>query len=320
MTGQLSLFDYESGNKRPAVIIEQELPSIPLDKDIPGARLIDLVPNAAILALTRGYSMRAVHVARILTLLNELEDKGATITRAELGEDLSMTWASAQSYLNVMRRMALVDAKTRITPFGNLALLGSPRVDNDGLLWLLHYLVASDANLVLWSNLFNLAIYEEDTCTIQSVVKPFATLVGRWSEKTLVEKAPHEIGGILKTYTEELLLPLRLAKRIDVGTYEFYWNTALIPSLVWLSCILLYRDRYYPGATTLEVPLISRAHYSPGRILRQNEVAVRRALDELHNAGLLTVETRSGLDQVRFKQESTWIKAIAAHLQVGSQE
>jgi len=48
--------------------------------------------------------------------------------------------------------------------------------------------------------------------------------------------------------------------------------------------------------------------------LRQNEATVRRVLDELHNAGLLTVETRSGLDQVRFKREFTWLSAAARHL------
>jgi len=319
MTGQLSLFDYESGNKRPAVILEQELASIPLGKDVPGARLIDLVPDTAILALNRGYSMRAIHMARILALLGNLQPH-ELITRDELGQELGMTWASAQSYLNVMRRMALVEPKNRLTPFGSLAWSGAPRVDDEGLLWFLHYLAASDANLVLWSNLFNFVVRERDTCTIQEASEFFSVLSGRWSEKSLVEKSRHEFGGILATYTDEFLSPLRLVRKIDIGLYEFDWNTALIPPLVWLSCILVYRARYYPGSTSLEVPLIVQAHYGPGRILRQNQAAVRGALDELHNAGLLTVETRSGLDQVRFKQDSTWIKAIAAHLQVGSQE
>ena len=77
----------------------------------------------------------------------------------------------------------------------------------------------------------------------------------------------------------------------------------------------MYRDRYYPRAASLEVPLITRANYSPGRVLRQNEVAIRRRLDELHNAGLLAIETRSGLDQVRFKRDMTWLLAIAKFLQ-----
>ena len=70
-----------------------------------------------------------------------------------------------------------------------------------------------------------------------------------------------------------------------------------------------------PGASSLEVPLLTHANYSPGRILRQNEVAARQAMDELHNAGQLTVETRSGLDQVRFKREKNWLSTIAEYLQ-----
>ena len=72
----------------------------------------------------------------------------------------------------------------------------------------------------------------------------------------------------------------------------------------------------HPGAAWLEVALISRAHFSPGRILRRNEAAVRRALDDLHSAGLLTVETRLGLDQIRFKREHTWLSAVAHHLKI----
>lgn len=324
MAEQLNLFDHkpESDSGRSAVnsSIEQELVSIAITKDAPAAQLTDLVPDTATLALTRGYSIRAVHVARILSQLRELQAEGSTMTRSELGEDLGMTWAAAQSYFNVMRRMAFTDYKSRITPFGAVALSGSPRLDNRGLLWLLHFLLASDANLVLWSNLFNLVTRDEDSCTIQSAVAIYSPLVGRWSEKSLTEKARHELGGILSTYTDDLFSSLQLVRRIDTGTYEFYRNTARIPPLVWLSCILAYRDRYYPGTVSLEVPLVANAHFSPGRIMRQNEADVRRALDELHNADLLTVETRSGLDQIRFKRGTTWIKAIADHLEVSPKQ
>lgn len=314
MTGQLSLFDQlPEPDKTPKDMI-QELDAITLNKDQPLAKLPDLVPEGALLALNRGYGIRSVHIGRILELLQAHKEGNQPITRDEIAEKLSMTWASMQGTINVMRKAELVDSQTRITSFGELVLSSSPYLDNSGLLWLLHYLLGSNALLVLWSNLFNLVLLDHEEITIQQASEAFRVLEGRWSAKTIHEKTRHELGGIFKTYTEDLLEPLKILAKSDVGVYHSFWDTVTIPALIWLSTVLIYRDRYYPGSSSLEIPLIARAHYSPGRILRQNEASVRRALDTLHNAGLLTVETRSGLDQVRFKREHTWLSAAAQHL------
>lgn len=315
MTGQLSLFDKPSRPYSPQNDPLQELESIDLHKDQPDLRLPDLVPAGALLALNRGYGVRSVHVGRILGLLLEQKKSGQSITRDEISEQLSMTWAAAQGTMNVMRRMELVDSQTRITPFGELVLFSSPYLDNLGLLWLLHYLLASNALLVLWSNLFNLALLEHEEITIHQASEAFHVLEGRWSGKTVREKSRHELGGIFKSYTEDLLEPLKILSKSEIGVYQGNWDTGILPPWIWLSVLLVYRDRYYPGASALEIPLLVRANYSPRRILRQSEASLRRALDGLHNAGLLGIETRSGLDQVRFKREHTWISAAARHLQ-----
>lgn len=315
MPGQLSLFNHEPENDQHIFNLKQTLDPISVNKDISGARLTDLVPEKATLALTRGYGIRAVQVGRILKLLQEKREEDGAITREEVGHVLSMTWAAAQSYINVMRHIGLIDRKTRITPFGSLVLMYSPFIDNTGVLWLLHYILGSNANLVLWSNLFNIAINEMEEFSIYEITKIFQVLDGRWSEKTLSKKVPRELGAILKTYSEDMFFPLRIINKEDTGNYQAFWSTGILPSLVWLSVLLVYRDRYYSGASALEVPLIVHGQYSPGRILRQNEVELRRALDDLHNADLLTVETRSGLDQVRFRREHTWLSTIAEHMQ-----
>jgi len=314
MTGQLSLFDQPSDPDKPQKDTMQELDAITLNKDQPGAKLPDLVPEGALLALNRGYGIRSVHVGRILELLQAHKKNNEPITRDEIAEKLSMTWASMQGTINVMRKAELVDSQTRITPFGHLVLSYTPYLDNPGLLWLLHYLLASNALLVLWSNVFNQILSQQDEITIQEVSEVFRVLEGRWSSKTIHEKTRHELGGIFKTYTEDLLEPIKILTKSDLGVYQSHRDTVTIPPLIWMSIIMIYRDRYYPSSSTLETPLVVRGNYGPGRILNQNEASVRRALDALHNANLLTVETRSGLDQVRFKQEHTWISAAARYL------
>lgn len=294
--------------------IGQMIEPIKIHKDEPGAILTDLVPDNALLALNRGYGIRALIASRILRLLEDTRSQTAAITRDQIAEKLSIPWALVQGTMNVMRKAELVNAKTRITSFGQLALTHDPYFDNAGLLWLFHYIVASNAALVLWSNIFNSVLDLNEQITVNGTVDYFKVLEGKWSAKTVNDKSRHEVGGIYKTYTEDMFSKLGLISKEETGVYQAYSNTATLPPMVWLSILLVYRDRYYPGASSLEIPLIVRANYSPGRILRQKEVYIRQALDQLHNAGLITVEIRSGLDQIRFKRDATWLNVISRHL------
>lgn len=309
MGDQLSLFRQQVSEQN----LQQELAPIAIAKDVAVNALSELVPEDALLALNRHYSINANHVSRILRLAFERKLQGGAITRDEISQELSISWARIQGIINVMRRAELLYPKNAPTPFGELVATTVPYLDDPGLLWLLHYFLASDARLVLWSHLFDVQLSNGEI-TVAQATEAYKVLEGRWSEKTLKEKVPNEIGGIFRTYTEDLFARLGLITRTDLGVYHFDNNVAPIPSLVWLSAILAYRDRYYNRASSLEIPLIVDAHFSPGRIFRQNEGVTRRALDELHKADLLAVETRGGLDQVRFKRDTTWLSAIARHL------
>lgn len=312
MTSQPSLFNPD----RPPQPIpnEQVVESIKIHKDVSGITLQEIVPEKAALEIVKHYELRTMYIGRLLADLEETNPVGKVVSRSEIGKSMGLNKALSEGTFSAMSYMQLVDTRTHITPFGQLIKTKSPYLDNPGLLWFLHYLIASNARLVLWSNLFNFVFYQKDDITNQEIFDAFKVLQGRWTEKTIVNKVRSESGAILKTYTEALFSPLGLISKEDKALYSGYWNTANIPALVWLAIILLYRDRYYEGAASLEIPLLVTAHYSPGRILRQKEAPIREVLDQLHNSGLLTVETRSGLDQIRFKQGLTWFSVISRHL------
>jgi hypothetical protein len=126
-----------------------------------------------------------------------------------------------------------------------------------------------------------------------------------------------ELGAILRTYSDSVFKPLGMLVRVDTGRYVIITDEFDISPLIWLASILVYRDRFYPGAASLETQLLIDAHFSPGRLFRQKEERIREVLDRLHTLGLITVETRLGLDQVRFKREVTWISAIARYFEDG---
>jgi hypothetical protein len=293
---------------------EQAIDPIKINKDTPGLTLQEIIPEKAALEVVKHYEPRSMYIGRLLADLEEVNPVGKVISRSEIGRTMGLNTAVSEGTFNAMSYMMLVDTRTHITPFGQLVKSKSPYLDNQGLLWFLHYVLASNAQLVLWSNLFDFVFYQKDEVTNQEILDTFRVLQGRWSEKTINKKISAEANAILKTYTEALFVPLDLLSKEDKALYNGYWNTATIPALVWLAVILAYRDRYYAGAASLEISLLTNAHYSPGRILRQKELPLRQALDQIHNAGLLTVETRSGLDQIRFKRETTWFNVISRHL------
>jgi hypothetical protein len=313
---QPNLFNDPPKLQKPEVW-DQAIEAISLQKDLPHAKLLDLVPDSALLALTRQYGVQAMHITKILNFLYKKSADGQEINREEISSELAITYARTQGTLNVIRKLELITPHNKLTQFGQLVLSTCPYLDNLGLLWLFHFSLGSNANLVLWSHLFNGIFHKKEEISIQDITQELSVLSGKWSENSLKEKVPGESSGIIKAYTEGFLKPLRLISKLDYGKYDCASNTSSIPSLIWLSATLVYRDQYYPGAPSLEIPLIVEGNFSPGRIFRQNQVSMRNALDELHNLGFLTVETRSGLDQVRFKRDVTWLSAVALYLKGG---
>ena len=310
MPTQPNLFD-DPPKPQKAVASEQAIEFIPLQKDIPGLTLSGLLPANARLELTRHYEIHSIHLSRILHQLNDL--KFTKRTDEQIAQDLSIPTARIKATLTFGRKILLIDSENNLTPLGDLVLAESPYMDNKGLLWLFHYMLASNASLVIWSVAFNELSARKAEVDLGEVTAVLTGASDKWSELTLTKKAPAELRGVFRCYTEEIFTPLDLITHIGGTKFEFNSNTAIIPSWIWLSAILIYRDQYYAGAPSLEIPLIVDGNFSPGRIFRQDQASVRQALDQLHDAGMLSVETRSGLDQVRFKRDATWLSVAAQY-------
>lgn len=311
MPTQPNLFDDPPKLQKP-IASEQTIEFIPLQKDIPGLTLSGLLPANARLELTRHYEIHSIHLSRILHQLSDL--KASKLTIEQIAQLLSIPSARTEATLSFGRKTYLINSDNSLTPFGELVLAESPYLDNKGLLWLFHYMLASNASLVIWSVAFNELSARKAEVDLGEVTAVLTGASDKWSELTLKKKAPAELRGVFRCYTEEILTPLDLITHIGGTKFEFNSNTAIIPSWIWLSAILIYRDQYYAGAPSLEIPLIVDGNFSPGRIFRQDQASVRQALDQLHDAGMLSVETRSGLDQVRFKRDATWLSVAAQYL------
>jgi hypothetical protein len=311
MGDQLNLFSDAPRNIDPG---EQILEPIMLDKNKDQARTAsELVPLNSRFFVTQKYDITENLLGRLLRVIQETkEDK---LSRKEISSILTIPNKRIDGLSAFATKAELITTNNYLTSFGSLALNLDPYLLNYGLLWFIHYLVVSNAQLILWSRLFNSVFYQVDEIKSSDVMLYFSDAQGTMNEKNYQKTGRDELKSVLSTYTDGLFKPLGLLYRSNDRKYMVITDEFPIPPAVWLASILAYRDRYYPGAVSLETGLLVEAHFSPGRLFRQNETRVRQMLDRMHNLGLLTVERGLGLDQVRFKREFTWLSAIAQHLQ-----
>ena len=129
------------------------------------------------------------------------------------------------------------------------------------------------------------------------------------------KKTRKELRAFFAAYAEEVFYKLAYLREIKSKVYAPTRDVVIVPPQIFLAAALIHRDRFHPGASGVEIPTLIHGDNSPGRLMRQREGYIRKALDELHEAGLLTIESKANLDQVRFKRGLTWLDAVREYYQ-----
>lgn len=316
MTDQLPLFDSKGKiayiSEDP--LIEQVLEPIIINKDHANSQT-ELLPEDFVFAFTNNYTISGTLLGRLLQRLEESEKQGKTMTRDLIASELTIPRERIVGLFNFARKTELVNRKNFITPLAKEYTRNDMYFLNQGGLWFLHFLTSSNAHIVIWSRLFNYVFFQKDVITPIEAIDYFNDIRREKSLGVFREKGSKEVANALRTYSDDLFKSLKFVMRVDKGEYTILGDDYSISPLIWMASILVYRDRYYPGSASLETHLLLDAHFSPGRLFHQKEDTVRKALDELHNRGLLTVERSQGLDQVRFKNDVTWLGALRRYFE-----
>jgi hypothetical protein len=298
--------------------LKQELPAIPPAKDgmLPGEWLGNVHPDG-FLELTRGFYLYADKVHRALRYLahERREDKSLY---EQIAQATGMSAVQVEAYMQYATAMQLLVSRSlRLTPLTQLILQHDPFFDQPGTLWLLHYLFASDPTRVVWNYMCNSILPAVPIISKVEAAEQFLPFSGRWSETSLRKKVRTELGAFFANYTTEFFAKLDYLRETEKNVYTVNRHVMPVPPTILLSTILVYRDRFSPGASSVEIPTLAHAGHSPGRLLRQSELNIRQTLNELHEAGWLTIEAKANLDQVRFRTGITWLDAARAYWEAG---
>lgn len=265
------------------------------------------------LQFTNGYRPRFDQISRILQFLLAQGTRGR-VPQQELVDMLGVPKRQTESLISMMTGFGLVrPIVTTLTPLGKAITEGDPYFGKLETLWMIHYVVSSNPELVVWNRIVNQVIPALDRYTIEGTCCVyFQDLTVQVTERTFTEKLPKEVGAVYSSYARSELHRLNLVEEVATGEFARA-NPVDIPSQAFLFCLVQYRDLHSPGSSALNVEEISLAESSPGQVLNLPEYQVRQLLDELHRNGFVRLEMFANLDQVRLPDslsQQTVLEAI----------
>lgn len=257
------------------------------------------------LQFTNGYRPRFDQISRILQYLLSQGDK-RKISRQEIVTTLGIPNKQVENLTSMMTGFGLVFPRvTTLTPFGKSVIKFDPYFDKLETLWIIHYIVSCNPVWVVWHCIINTVLPTQERFEVDQVSsRYFSDLAIHFSERTISEKLPKEVGAVFAAYSRSELSHLRILEA--EGTGDFIKSNAVeVPDLAFLFCLLYYRDKYSPGSSAVNTEDLCLAENSPGRVINIPEYQVRTILGNLHDAGLIRLEQLANLDQVRLSDNLT---------------
>lgn len=253
--------------------------------------------NYKVLAL-RGFNL---YFDQVTSVFKTVYETNKNINLEQLSTITGLNRAKASVLLNFLADLSLSQKRTlKGTKLGRVIHTYDDFLQKDGTLWLMHYLQSTNEYLVIWNRVMN-RLYNVDQVTREDLLALFEDLKDDISDYAYKHHIGKELRSILDAYTNQRLSKLDLLETED-GHYTVHRNSD-IPDLILLCTIILYRDKYYPGATAVDICELCTANNSPGKIFILDEHIIRSKIESLKNTGIINIESRGDLDQIRFQEE-----------------
>ena len=266
-----------------------------------------------VLEFTRGFYVHFDQISRVLSLVASDPDR-SRFYRAELAEATGLSEIQAGIQVKIAAAMGLLaPIGYRLTDYGRLVNDHDLFFEDNGTLWVCHYALSAAPRRLLWNHLVNCLLPTGQPYSASDVRETLVCLTETHSARSLQRKVLKEVRSIFNAYADQSFRYLHYLHQTGAGAYALTDSPAPVPPGAFLAILLIYRDRFQPGASGLEAPTVCTADHSPGRLLHLGEARVRALLNELHEAGRLTIEAQANLDQVRFRPGQTWVEAMQAY-------
>ena len=261
------------------------------------------------LQLTNGFFADFGQITRVLAYAVEHQDEGRIPPDA-----YAVNIGVSSSRMTNLHSLAVAFELVRpvvLTPteLGRVIHHYDPFLDDLGTLWLLHYLMSSNKRYVIWNRLVNQVIPENNRFSTAIARPYFDDLSQFYSERSMDKHVGKEISTVWNAYTEQAFHHLGYIRAESDQIYIRDDHEPISPH-IFCAAALVYRERFLPGAATLDVSMLAGKPNSPGRVFDLTERQVRDLLEEVKELGYIYVETRADLDQIRFRDNCRFLDVV----------
>jgi hypothetical protein len=249
---------------------------------------------------TNGYQPDFDQISRIMQYLLTQYGK-LKIPRKDIMSAVGLSNRKIENLTSIMTGFGLVNPRIlTLTDFGKTILEKDPYFERIETLWIIHYIVSSNAEWIVWYRIVNDVFPSQDRFEVDFVSKQyFADLIPHISEKTYENKLPTEISAVFGAYTRTNLSKLNIIQESNKGVF-IKTKPIDVPVLSLLFCILFFKESKFPGSSAITIKNICQKEISPGLVFNLPEYKIRQDLENLHNSELIRLEIFGNLDQVRF--------------------
>jgi hypothetical protein len=250
------------------------------------------------LQLTNGYFARFDQLSRILGSIAGRRHQ-SRVSRKDLIGDTGLSSVHVKNLCSLAVGIGLIKRISyNLLPLGELIAQTDRFFEDTGTLWACHYRLGSNPHNLIWQRLVNHILPGLDEVTTEKARRFFSDLEASYSEGSLDHHVAKELQVCYNAYTDQALARLRYLEALEPNIYTLTRRHAPLDPWILLFAIYDFRDRFTPGATAVEIPVLWGTENSPGRVFHLSQTRLRELLNVLHRRGVLTIERQAGLDQV----------------------
>lgn len=217
-----------------------------------------------------------------------------------------------RTYLTLLKRYNLMTERGyKLTDLGKILYDYDMDINSEAALWLLHYLITSSEENLVYNELFGIYFQSYDSLELENVKDIFEKY--NFPEATMRTHIRKEVRAELKLYTREKFSRIFLLEEEELSkqNVKYYLNRNMLrDENIFLLLLYYYRMKFNKNESSMQIRTICKGKNSPGVFCCLDEHIIRELLEKLHREKKISIESRADLDQIRFLDEKTYIDIL----------
>ncbi len=261
--------------------------------------------------VSNSYPLDFDQLARLLNFLLDNRDQ-KKIKRAFIQEETGFADRHVESLISMGTAMGLIKPNLQLlSPVGLLVAQNDIFIEQKATLQLCHYKGAGTYHNLIWYEIFNTLLREEQPMTQERWNEYFRNLLaGKYTKRTLSKGVAEEVQFIVDAYQNRNFSKLGLLLKAQNGVLYCKRHTEI--ELLILAAVI-YDYCSNSGSSLHQVEELVATPGSPPVLFGLDLITFRGLLEDLHEHGWLRYETTHKLDQIRLKPGYSLLDFIASY-------